>query len=70
MAYVLAGLVGLDTSAYSVGYVTTWTKGDVRATVENVLRAVQLLASALLEDDGDTSDRGCPEFRGSSVAVR
>lgn len=37
VAYVLAGLVGLDTSAYSVGYVTTWTKGDldtVRGTAE------------------------------------
>lgn len=59
VAYVLAGLVGLDTSAYSVGYVTTWTKGDVdavRATAENVLRAVQLLASALLEDEDDTAD--------------
>src|SRR5690606_14159723 len=43
VAYVLAGLVDLDTSAYSVGYVTTWTKGDVetiRATAENVLKAV------------------------------
>lgn len=60
VAYVLAGLVDLDTSAYSVGYVTTWIKGDVdavRATAENVLRAVQLLAGALLEDD-ETEEEG------------
>jgi hypothetical protein len=29
VAYVLAGLVDLDTSAYSAGYVTTWAKGDL-----------------------------------------
>lgn len=59
VAYVLAGLVDLDTSAYSVGYVTTWTKGDVdavRATAENVLRAVQLLAVALIEDEDEDTE--------------
>lgn len=53
VAYVLAGLVDLDTSAYSVGYVTTWTKGDVetiRATAANVLKAVHLLAPALIDE--------------------
>ena len=54
VAYVLAGLLGLDTSTYSVGYVTTWTEGDVdavRATAENVLRAVHRLAPALIDDE-------------------
>ncbi len=56
VAYVLAGLVGLDTSAYSVGYIATWTKGDggaVRATAENVLRAVRDLSPALITQDND-----------------
>lgn len=54
VAYVLAGMAGLDTSAYSVGYVTTWSNGDVdlvKSTAENVLRAVDRLAPALLDED-------------------
>jgi antirestriction protein ArdC len=64
VAYVLAGLVGLDTSAYSVGYVTTWTKGDVDAvkgTAENVLRAVHELAPALVEDEEPGEQADDPE---------
>lgn len=56
VAYVLAAMAGLDTSAYSVGYVATWTRGDldtVRGTAENVLRAVQTLAPALHDQDQD-----------------
>lgn len=52
-AYVLAGMIGLDTTDYSVGYVTTWTNGDIekiRATAENVLHAVHILAPALIDD--------------------
>lgn len=47
VAYVLARMAGLDTSDYSVGYITTWTGGDVgaaRVSAENVLRAVRALA--------------------------
>lgn len=54
VAYVLAGMAGLDTSAYSVGYITGWTGGDtdkIRTTAENVLHAVHVLSPALLEDD-------------------
>jgi len=62
VAYVLAGLVGLDTSAYSVGYVTSWTGGDVdavKATAENVLRAVHDLAPALVDDEStEDTDEG------------
>lgn len=50
VAYVLAGLLGLDTSAYSIGYVAGWSQGDastIRATAANVLRAVHVLADAL-----------------------
>lgn len=62
VAYVtLAGMAGLDTSAYSVGYVTSWTGGDVealRSTAENVLRAVHTRAAAIVEDDQDGQDPG------------
>jgi hypothetical protein len=56
VAYVLAGLADLDTSAYSVGYVTSWADGDVdlvRQTADNVLRAVHQLAPALLDEPAD-----------------
>lgn len=50
VAYVLAGLLGLDTATYSIGYVAGWAHGDtdtIRATAGNVLRAVHTLAEAL-----------------------
>lgn len=56
VAYVMAGMLGLDTSAYSVGYVAGWAKADietVKATAANVLRAVHELAEALDEDPTD-----------------
>jgi len=53
VAYVVAGLAGLDTSAYSVGYVAGWSGGDptvIRAAAENVMRAVRVLAPVVYED--------------------
>ena len=44
--------LGLDTSAYTVGYVATWTANDaeaVRTSAANVLRAAHTLADALTE---------------------
>lgn len=56
VAYVMAGMLGLDTSAYSVGYVAGWSKADietVRNTAANVLRAVHVLAEALDTEPAD-----------------
>ncbi len=54
VAYVLAALLGLDTSAYSVGYVAEWAeraKADViKDTAGRVLQAVHTLAAALLPE--------------------
>ncbi len=50
VAYVLAGLQGLDTSAYSVGYIAGWADGDTAAitdTAQTVLECVHELADAL-----------------------
>lgn len=57
VAYVLAGLLGLDTSGYSVGYITSWARGDVETVkdaAEQVLATVHHLAEALTptEDEG------------------
>ncbi|MCH2729115.1 hypothetical protein K3V38_14705, partial [Listeria monocytogenes] len=52
VAYVVAGILGLDTSAYSVGYVAGWSNCDsdtIKATAANVLRAAHTLADALTE---------------------
>ncbi|VTR76055.1 ArdC-like ssDNA-binding domain-containing protein [Cellulomonas hominis] len=57
VAYVVAGLLGLDTSAYSIGYVAQWADADVdliRSTAANVLRAAHALADAITSDDNDT----------------
>lgn len=50
VAYVLAGLAGLDTTGYSIGYITGWAEGDaelVTATAARVLACVHTLADAL-----------------------
>ena len=55
-AYVSAGLLGLDTSAYSVGYIAQWAGGDlhlIRSTATNVLSAVATLAGAFTTEDAD-----------------
>lgn len=49
-AYVVAGLLGLDTENYTVGYVAGWAGGDVeqvKQTAERVLKASHQLADAL-----------------------
>lgn len=56
VAYVVAGLAGLDTSGYSIGYIATWTHGDldtIRGTADNVLRAVRTIAPAVTGTEGD-----------------
>lgn len=50
VAYVVAGLLGLDTSAYSVGYVATWADADhdlIASTGANVTKAVDRIAGGL-----------------------
>ncbi|MDD9205738.1 hypothetical protein PU560_04555 [Georgenia sp. 10Sc9-8] len=50
VAYIVADLLGLDTSAYSIGYVAGWADGDtdtIRATAARVLTAAQTLTDAI-----------------------
>lgn len=50
VAYIVAGLMGLDTSAYSIGYVAGWSNCDadtIKATAARVLRSAHTLAEAL-----------------------
>lgn len=68
VAYVVAGLLGLDTSDYSVGYVAGWSECDaelIKSTAANVLRAAHILADALdpHDDTAATDDTVTPEGR-------
>lgn len=54
VAYIVAGIVGLDTTAYSIGYVAGWTAGDtdtIKATAANVLLAAHTLADAITAEE-------------------
>ncbi|CAM5539840.1 ArdC-like ssDNA-binding domain-containing protein [Leifsonia shinshuensis] len=54
VAYIVAGILGLDTSAYSVGYIAGWSNCDaetVKATAANVLRAAHAIADAITEHE-------------------
>ncbi len=60
VAYVVAGLVGFDTSAYSIGYIAGWADGDaelVKSTAARVLAAAHRIAAALdPQEDAETVD--------------
>lgn len=54
VAYVVAGLLGLDTTPSSIHYVTSWTHGDtdtIKNTAARVLQAVRTLTEALVTED-------------------
>jgi antirestriction protein ArdC len=54
VAYVVAGLVGFDTAAYSVGYIAGWAEGDtdlIKSTAARVLRTVHQVAEILTPED-------------------
>jgi len=58
VAYVVAGLVGFDTSAYSVGYIAGWAGADVdliKSTAVRVLRTVHQVVGILIPK-GDAAD--------------
>jgi antirestriction protein ArdC len=62
VAYVVAGLVGFDTAAYSVGYVAGWSDADadlIRSTAARVLSAAHQVAAILTPDD--TTDEAAAE---------
>ena len=58
VAYVVAGPLGLDTSAYSVGYVAGWSACDsdtIKATAARVLAAAHRLVLAITEPAASAS---------------
>jgi hypothetical protein len=56
VAYVVAGIVGFDTAAYSVGYIAGWSNADtaiIKATASRVLAAAHHIAEILDPTDTD-----------------
>lgn len=59
VAYVTAGLLGLNTSAYSIGYVAGWSLASpdaLKDTAARVLQAVHTLADAITEITTPTAE--------------
>lgn len=59
VAYVVAGLLGIDTSRYSIGYVAGWSAGDtatIKTTAARVLHAAHILAEAITDTDSQTHE--------------
>lgn len=57
VAYIVAGILGLDTSAYSIGYVAGWSGCEaetIRSTASRVLRTAHALAEAITDTDETT----------------
>ena len=72
VAYVLAGILGLDTAAYSVGYVAGWANGDTAAvadTARAVLATVHELADALDPTETDTADSAADDSDTAETAA-
>lgn len=58
VAYVLAGILGLDTSTYSIGYVAGWSHCEaetIKGTAARVLHAVRTLGEAITETDSEAA---------------
>lgn len=58
-AYVVAGLLGLDTSDYTIGYVAGWSGAEtevIKATAANVQRAANTIYDAITETPAEDSE--------------
>ena len=57
VAYVVSGMAGFNTSAYSVGYIAGWSDGDtelIKSTAARVLRTAHQIAGILTPEDDAT----------------
>jgi antirestriction protein ArdC len=56
VAYIVAGVLGLDTSSKSIGYIAGWTDGDVETvknTAPRVLATVRTILDGITEPDDE-----------------
>lgn len=58
VAYIVAGLIGFDTAAFSIGYITGWADEDtdvIRDTAARVLKAAHTIAEILTPADEEAA---------------
>lgn len=68
VAYVVASALGLDTAAYSVGYVATWGRGkDLAATAQRVLDTAERILTGL--ESGAIPNAKLPKSEADKVAA-
>ena len=70
VAHIVAGVLGLDTSTNSVGYIATWTHGDtdiVKATAVRVLATVRPRHCGFPQARPSGGEEGLPGYRGSTA---
>ena len=56
VAYIVAGVLGLDTRSKSIGYIAGWTEGDVetvKTTATRVLATVRTILDGITEPDDE-----------------
>lgn len=74
VAYVAAGLLGLDTSDYSVGYIAGWSNGDndiIKAVASRVLDAANVLFEGIEDDVLEQEDgQGTESTEGAESAEK
>lgn len=54
VAYVVAGMLGIDTAAYSIGYIARWSEENtdlIKSTATRVLRAADTIAGILSPEE-------------------
>jgi hypothetical protein len=59
VAYIVAGIRGFDTSAYSIGYIAGWSNGNtdlIKSTATRVLQAAHTIADILTPINTDEQD--------------
>jgi antirestriction protein ArdC len=60
VAYIVAGVLGFDTSSKSIGYIAGWARGDVetvKATATRVLATVRTILDGITVGSADDSDK-------------
>lgn len=57
VAYLIGAAFGLDTTDYSLGYVTSWSGGDHRVVLATAKRVMEAATTALGDRDVDAGDR-------------
>ena len=73
VAYVVAGMLGFDTAAYSIGYIAGWSHADtdlVRSTAQRVITAVRKIHARIAPANQSEPPHGRPRRYGRRSRIR